>query len=48
MQAFWLNYDAGLTFLDGSEAAQYETIGSAQIIALIAGEGELNVINPNF
>ncbi len=48
MQAFWLNYDAGLTFLDGSDAAQYETIGSDQIIALVAGEAELNVINPNF
>ena len=48
MQAFWLNYDADLTFLDGSDAAQYETIGADQIVALVAGQAELNIINPNF
>jgi hypothetical protein len=48
MQAFWLNYNSDLTFLDGSDAAQYETIGGDQIIALVAGQAELNIINPNF
>ena len=48
MQAFWLNYDADLTFLDGSAAVQYETIGADQIVALVAGQAELNIINPNF
>jgi hypothetical protein len=48
MQAFWLNYDAGLTFLDGAEAAQYDTIGTDQIIPLVAADTQLNVINPNF
>lgn len=48
MQAFWLGYDAGLTFLDGAEAAQYDTIGGDQIIPLVAGDAELSVINPNF
>ena len=48
MQAFWMSYDAGLTFLDGAEAAQYDTIGADQVIPLVAGEAELNIINPNF
>jgi hypothetical protein len=48
MQAFWLNYDSGITFLDGAEASQYETIGPDQIIPLIAGQTEVNIINPNF
>jgi hypothetical protein len=47
MQAFWLNYDEGITFLDGAEASQYETIGPDQIVPLVAGETELNIINPN-
>lgn len=47
MQAFWLNYDAGITFLDGAEAAQLDTIGPDQVIPLVAGQAELNVINPN-
>jgi hypothetical protein len=46
-QAFWLNYDSGVTFLDGAEAAQLDTIGPDQIISLVAGQAELNVINPN-
>jgi hypothetical protein len=48
MQAFWLNYDASLTYLGGSEAAQYDTIGSDQIVPLVAADAELNIINPNF
>ena len=46
-QAFWLNYDSGITFLDGAEADQLDTIGPDQIIPLVAGQSELNVINPN-
>jgi hypothetical protein len=46
MQAFWLNYDAGLTFLDGAEAVSYDTIGTDQIIPLVTGDAQLNVINP--
>src|SRR5262245_15130683 len=46
-QAFWLNYDSGITFLDGAEADQLDTIGPDQIIPLVAGQAELNVINPN-
>jgi hypothetical protein len=46
-QAFWLNYDSGITFLDGAEAAQLDTIGPDQIVPLVAGSAELNVINPN-
>src|SRR5262245_4676864 len=26
-QSFWLNYDAGITLLDGAESAQLDTIG---------------------
>jgi hypothetical protein len=48
MQALWLNYDAGITFLDGAEAARYETIGADQIVPLVAGDAELNIVNPNF
>ena len=44
MQAFWLTYDAKLTYLDGAEAAQYENTGSDQIIPLVAGDTELNVV----
>ena len=46
-QAFWLNYDSGITFLDGAEADQLDTIGPDQVIPLVAGQAELNVINPN-
>jgi hypothetical protein len=46
-QGFWLNFDAGMTFLDGAEAAQLDTIGPDQVIPLVAGQAELNVINPN-
>jgi len=46
-QAFWLNYDSDITFLDGAEADQLDTIGPDQIIPLVAGQAELNVINPN-
>jgi hypothetical protein len=48
MQAFWLTYNATLTALDGAEAASFETIGEDQIIPLVAGRTELNVVNPNF
>jgi hypothetical protein len=48
MQAFWLNYNDDLTSLDGAEALSYDTIGADQIIPLVAGQTELNVINPNF
>jgi hypothetical protein len=46
-QAFWLNYDSAVTFLDGAEADQLDTIGPDQVIPLVAGQAELNVINPN-
>ena len=45
MQAFWLTYDAALTFLDGSEAAQYETTGADQIIPLVTADTELSVVS---
>jgi len=45
MQAFFLNYDSGITSLDGAEAASYDTIGSDQVIPLIAENTELNVVN---
>jgi len=48
MQAFWLSYNADLTFMDGAAAAGYDTIGADQILPLVAGETELNIINPNF
>jgi len=48
MQAFWLSYNDDLTFLDGSAANSYDTIGNDQVIPLVAGQTELNVINPNF
>jgi hypothetical protein len=48
MQAFWLTYNDELTFLDGSEADGYDTIGADQVIPLVAGETELSVINPNY
>jgi hypothetical protein len=44
MQAFWLTYDAGLTYLDGAEAAQYENTGADQIIPLVAADTELTVL----
>ncbi len=48
MQAFWLNYNGAITAMDGSSAAGYDTIGTDQIIPLVAGQTELNVVNPNF
>jgi hypothetical protein len=48
MQAFWLTYNADLTAMDGAEAAGYDTIGTDQIIPLVAAQTELNLINPNF
>jgi hypothetical protein len=45
MQAFFLNYDSGITSLDGAEAVSYDTIGSDQVIPLIAESTELNVVN---
>lgn len=45
MQAFWLTYDAALTFLDGAEAAQYETTGADQIIPLVTADTELSVVS---
>ena len=47
MQAFWVIYDAGITFLDGAEAVQVDTFGPDQIIPFVAGQTELSVINPN-
>jgi hypothetical protein len=47
MQAFWLNYDSAITQLDGADAAQIDTIGQEQIVPLVAGKTQLNVINPN-
>ncbi|HYR91333.1 MAG TPA: hypothetical protein VE422_45170 [Terriglobia bacterium] len=47
MQAFWVIYDAGITFLDGAEAVQLDTFGPDQIIPFVAGQTELSVINPN-
>jgi hypothetical protein len=48
MQAFWLTYNGELTSLDGAEAVSYDGIGADQIIPFVAGQAELNVINPNF
>jgi hypothetical protein len=45
MQAFWLTYDSAITFLDGAEAAQYETTGADQIIPLVTADTELSVIS---
>jgi hypothetical protein len=45
MQAFWLNYDANLTYLDGAEAIQLDGIGADQIIPLVAENTELSVIS---
>jgi hypothetical protein len=47
MQGFWLNYDTQLTYLDGAEVEQYSDLGVDQIIPLVAGATELNIINPN-
>jgi hypothetical protein len=47
MQGFWLSYNAELTALDGSDAMTVETIGRDQIIPLVAGETELNIVNSN-
>jgi hypothetical protein len=48
MQAFWLAYNSDITYMDGAEAAGYDTIGADQVIPLVAGQTEVNVINPNF
>jgi hypothetical protein len=45
MHAFWLTYDSGITFLDGAQADQYDTIGPDQIIPLVTSETELSVIS---
>jgi hypothetical protein len=47
MQAFWLNYNADLTSLDGAEAIQLDSVGSDQIIPFVAPQTELNVISLN-
>ena len=47
MQAFWLNYDSDLTFLDGAAAVQLDAIGADQIIPFVAENTELNVISLN-
>jgi hypothetical protein len=47
IQAFWLNYNAEVTSLDGSSAASAETIGTEQVIPLVAGQTEINMVNPN-
>jgi len=44
MDAFWLTYDAEMTYLDGGEAAQVETTGADQVIPLVAGDTELTVL----
>jgi len=48
MQAFWLTYNASLTAMDGAEAVSYDSIGTDQVIPLVAGRTELNIINTNF
>ena len=45
MQAFWLTYDSGLTFLDGAEAAQYDSIGPDQIIPFVTADSEVSVVS---
>src|SRR5262245_4535807 len=45
MQAFWLTYDSSVTFLDGAEAAQIDTIGTVQTIPFVTGITELNLIS---
>ena len=45
MQAFWLTYDTSMTFLDGAEAAQIDTVGTIQTIPFVTGNTELNVIS---
>jgi hypothetical protein len=47
MQAFWLSYNGDITSMDGAEAIGYDTMGPDQVIPLVAGQAELNVINPN-
>jgi hypothetical protein len=44
MQAFWLTYDSGLTFLDGAEAAQVDGIGVEQIIPIVSAKTELSIL----
>src|SRR5262249_4314099 len=48
MQSTWLTYNDELTFLDGADADGYDTIGADQVIPLVAGGTELNIINPNY
>jgi hypothetical protein len=45
MQAFWLTYDSSMTFLDGADAAQIDTIGTVQTIPFVTGNTELNLIS---
>jgi hypothetical protein len=45
MQAFWLTYDSSMTFLDGAEAAQSDTIGTIQTIPFVTRDTELNLIS---
>jgi hypothetical protein len=47
MQAFWLNYDVDLTFLEGAEAIQLDGIGADQVIPLVAENTERSVISLN-
>jgi hypothetical protein len=47
IESFWLNYNSDITAMDGSTAASAETLGSDQVIPLIGGQTELNIVNPN-
>ena len=42
LQGFWLNYDAGLTYLDGAAAA---VSSAGQVIPLVAGSTDINIAN---
>src|SRR5262245_13490178 len=44
LQGFWLNFDSGLTLIDGAEVA---STALDQVIPLVAGQTEINVANPN-
>ena len=44
LRGFWLNYDSGLTYLDGAAAA---ATAVDEIIPLVAATTEVNVANPN-
>src|SRR5262249_32615520 len=48
IESFWLNYNSNITSMDGSTAASGETLGSDQVVPLVAGQTELNIINTNF